>query len=65
MPILGIIGALSFKGKDITLFLKQFEKLYKGYRITIDKGKLKQISDYCTLEINNYMENSPSYKEKN
>ena len=65
MPIPGIIEVLSFKGKDITLFLKQFEKLCKGHRITINKGKLEQIPDYYTLEISNYMENSSSYKKKN
>ena len=35
MPILGIIGALSFERKDITLFLKWFEKLCKGHEITM------------------------------
>ena len=41
MPILGIVRVLFFEGKDITLFLKWFEKLYKEHRIIIDKGKLE------------------------
>ena len=65
IPTLGTVRALFFKGKDITLFLKQFEKLCKGHRITIDKGKLEQILNYYILKISNYMENSPSYKKKN
>ena len=41
IPILGIIGALSFDRKDIMIFLKWFEKLCKGHGIIINKGILE------------------------
>ena len=65
MPTPGTAGALSFDGKDITIFLKRFEKLCKGHGITTDEGILEQIPDYCTLEIGNYMENTTAFKGNN
>ena len=41
MPILGMVGILSFDRKDIIIFLKWFEKLYKDYRIIINKEILE------------------------
>ena len=65
MPIPGIIGALSFNGKDIMIFLKWFKKLYKDHGIITNKGILEQIPDYCTLKIGNYMENTTAFKGNN
>ena len=41
MPTLGTTGALSFDRKDITIFLKWFEKLCKGHGITTNKRILE------------------------
>ena len=65
MLILGIVGALSFNGKDIIIFLKWFKKLCKGNRIITDKGILEQIPNYYMLKISNYMENMAAFKGNN
>ena len=41
MSILSTVGALFFDGKDIIIFLKQFKKLCKGYRIITNKRILE------------------------
>ena len=51
MLLLGLLGALYFKGTNITKFLEQFKEMCKDYRVEDSSKKLKYLLKYYTIMI--------------
>ena len=65
LPIPGRKGApRKFKGKfsEIKLFIEHYEKICHQCRVDSDDEKIKNITQYCSRPVREFMEGLPSYQ---
>lgn len=61
MPILGMVGAPQFNGKDVSEFIKVAENLFCRYAISETKDKVAFLVDYCTPAVTSWATQLPEF----
>jgi hypothetical protein len=68
MPIQGTKSAPpTFKGRssEVKRFIKQYEKLLAKNNVVLDSEKVEGIKEYCSLNVENFIESSIHYSNPN